>query len=95
MVTRVESARRGFFRSLAYNGAAVIAAMVVATAITIAARLDLVGFLAAYSIVYTAGAVSLMIAAVRGPIHATAAYPQQHAMSGLFRMLRARQLPSA
>jgi len=62
----------GFFRSLAYNGAAVTAAMVVATVIAIAARLDLVGFLALYAAVYTAGAVGLAIAAVRGPIRAAA-----------------------
>ena len=83
----------GFFRSLAFNGAAIVAAMVVATAIAIAARLDLVGFLTAYTAVYAAGAVCLAIAAVRGPIYAIAVNPQQHAMSGLFRMLRARQAP--
>jgi len=46
--------------------------MVVATVIAIAARLDLVGFLALYAAVYTAGAVGLAIAAVRGPIRAAA-----------------------
>ncbi len=62
----------GFFRSLAYNGGAVAAAMLVATAIAIAAKLDLVGFLAAYSVVYTAGSVFLTLAAVYGPIRAAA-----------------------
>jgi|HubBroStandDraft_6_1064221.scaffolds.fasta_scaffold44043_3 O-antigen/teichoic acid export membrane protein len=62
----------GFFRSLAYNGAAVAAAMIVMTALAIVARLDLVGFLAAYSIVYAAGAIFLTVAAVLGPIRAAA-----------------------
>ena len=63
----------GFFRSLAYNGAAVAAAMVVMTAIAVAAKFDLVGFLAAYSVVYAAGAICLTAAAVLGPIRAAAA----------------------
>jgi hypothetical protein len=62
----------GFFRSLAYNGAAVAAAMIVMTALAVVARLDLVGFLAAYSIVYAAGAIFLTVAAVLGPIRAAA-----------------------
>jgi O-antigen/teichoic acid export membrane protein len=85
----------GFFRSLAYNGVAVTAAMAIATAIAVVARLDLVGFLTAYAVVYAAGAVSLAITAVRGPIHATATDPQQDATNRIFRMLRARQTPSA
>lgn len=63
----------GFFRSLAYNGAAVAAAMVVMTAIAILARFDLVDFLAAYSIVFAGGAIFLTAAAVLGPIRAAAA----------------------
>jgi len=63
----------GFFRSLAYNGAAVAMAMLLVTALAIAARLDLVGFLAAYAAVYAVGAVCLAIAAVRGPVRASAA----------------------
>ena len=60
----------GFFRGLAYNGAAVAVAMVLATAFAAVARLDLVGFLAAYTVVYAAGAVFLALAAVYGPIRA-------------------------
>jgi hypothetical protein len=68
----------GFFRGLAYNGAAVAAAMIVTTAIAVIARLDLVGFLAAYSIVYAVGSVFLALTAVYGPIRAAAA-PADHA----------------
>ncbi len=67
----------GFFRSLAYNGAAVAAAMLVATLSAVAAGLDLVGFLAVYAAVYAAGAVALTIAAVYGPIRAAAVEPVQ------------------
>ena len=66
----------GFFRSLAYNGAAVAVAMVAATAIAAAARFDLIGFLASYSAVYAAGAVALTIAVIYGPIRA-AAHPDR------------------
>jgi O-antigen/teichoic acid export membrane protein len=65
----------GFFRSLAYNGAAVAAAMLVATVLTYAAGLDLVGFLATYAAVYAAGALALTIAVLYGPIRAAAAEP--------------------
>lgn len=65
----------GFFRSLAYNGAAVSVVMVVIMAVSVAAKFDIVGFLAAYAAVYTAGAVALAIAAVCGPIRATARHP--------------------
>lgn len=60
----------GFFRSLAYNGVAVVAMMILATAIAFFAHLDLVGFLAAYSAAYAIGAVALTIAAVLGPVYA-------------------------
>jgi len=71
----------GFFRSLAYNGAAVAAAMVVMTAIAIVAKFDLVGFLAAYSVVYAAGAICLTAAAVLGPIRAAGAVPADRSPS--------------
>jgi O-antigen/teichoic acid export membrane protein len=62
----------GFFRATALNGAVVAATMVLATAIAVVAKLDLVGFLAVYAAVYAAGAVWLMIAAALGPIRAAA-----------------------
>jgi len=48
----------GFFRSLAYNGAAVAVAMVAATVFAYAAGFDLVEFLALYAAIYAAGAVA-------------------------------------
>jgi O-antigen/teichoic acid export membrane protein len=63
----------GFFRSLAYNGAAVAMGMLLVTTLAIIARLDLVGFLAAYAFVYALGAVCLAIAALCGPVRAAAA----------------------
>ncbi len=62
----------GFFRSLAYNGAAVALAMAAATLFAFLAGFGLVGFLAIYAAVYAAGAVTLTIAAVYGPIRAAA-----------------------
>jgi O-antigen/teichoic acid export membrane protein len=65
----------GYFRSLAYNGAAVAVAMLLATLFAVVADVDLVGFLAIYAAVYGAGAVALVIAACYGPIRAAAAKP--------------------
>jgi O-antigen/teichoic acid export membrane protein len=65
----------GYFRSLAYNGVAVAVAMTAATLFTYVAGLGLVGFLAAYAAVYAAGALTLTIAAVYGPIRAAAHWP--------------------
>jgi O-antigen/teichoic acid export membrane protein len=62
----------GFFRSLAYNGAAVVIMMAAITAVSAAAKFDIVGFLACYAAVYTFGAIGLAVAAVWGPIRATA-----------------------
>jgi O-antigen/teichoic acid export membrane protein len=79
----------GYFRSLAYNGAAVAAAMVMATLLVWVARLDLVGFLATYAAVYAAGAIALAIAAVCGPIRAAAVAPDQaRPISGVLRTIR-------
>jgi O-antigen/teichoic acid export membrane protein len=61
----------GFFRSLALNGAGVSIMMIVIIVISVIAKFDIVGFLAAYAAVYTAGAICLAIAAIRGPIRAT------------------------
>jgi O-antigen/teichoic acid export membrane protein len=60
----------GFFREISRIGATVAIAMILATAISIAAKFDIVGFLAVYTVVYTAGALYLAIAAYRGPIRA-------------------------
>jgi len=65
----------GFFRSLAYNGAAVAVAMFAATLCAFVAGFDLVGFIAVYAAVYATGAVALTIAAVYGPIRAAAVEP--------------------
>jgi O-antigen/teichoic acid export membrane protein len=62
----------GYFRSLAFIGAVVAVMMVLATGLTVLAKFDIVGFLAAYAAVYAAGSVCLVIAAVRGPIRAAA-----------------------
>jgi O-antigen/teichoic acid export membrane protein len=85
----------GFFRSLAFNGVAVVAGMLLITALSAVAKFDIVGFLTAYTIVYSVGAICLAIAAVRGPIRATAAHSERQDMSRLFRVLRARQAPTA
>lgn len=62
----------GYFRSLAYNGLGMAAAMIVATTISFAAGLSLVGFLAAYAAVYAAGAIALATTAAYGPMWAAA-----------------------
>lgn len=67
----------GYFRSLAYIGAGIALAMIVTTAFAAVAKLNLVGFLAAYSAVYAAGAIGLSLAAIYGPI--AAAKNPQHA----------------
>ena len=64
----------GFFREISRIGATVAVAMIVATAISVAVKFDVVGFLVVYALVYTAGALYLAIAAYRGPIRA--ALPQ-------------------
>ncbi len=79
----------GFFRSLAYNGAAVAGAMIAATACAFAAHVDLIGFLAVYATVYAAGAVALTIAAVYGPIRAAAVAPgETRPLSGILKAIR-------
>lgn len=87
----------GFFRSLAYNGAAVAIAMLVATPCTFAAGFDLVGFLAVYAAVYALGAVTLTIAAVYGPIRAAAVDPgEARPINGILRAIRnARRSPAS
>ena len=58
----------GHFKSLAVNGALVVAMMAVATIVTFVAKLSLIGFLTAYAIVYAIGALGLTAAAIIGPI---------------------------
>jgi len=60
----------GFFREISRIGATVAAAMIVATAVSIAAKFDIVEFLGAYAAIYAGGALCLAIAALRGPIRA-------------------------
>jgi hypothetical protein len=64
----------GFFREISRIGAGVAVAMIVATAITVVAKLDVVQFLGVYATVYTAGALYLAVAAYRGPVRAAAAH---------------------
>jgi hypothetical protein len=79
----------GFFRSLAYNGAAVAVAMIGATVFAYAAGFDLVEFLALYAAIYAAGAVALTIAAVYGPIRAAAGEPGDGGpLHGIVRAIR-------
>jgi O-antigen/teichoic acid export membrane protein len=60
----------GFFREISRISAGVAVAMVVATALAVAAKWDIVGFIAAYAVVYTGGALASAFALVRGPIRA-------------------------
>jgi len=78
----------GFFRSLAYNGAAVLIGMMAATTIAAAAQFDLIDFLTAYSVVYAAGAVALTIAAIYGPIRAAARTDRAASFGGWLRSWR-------
>jgi hypothetical protein len=61
----------GYFRSLAHVGLLMAVMMVMATAVTVYAKLDIVGFLIAYTAVFTVGTLVLAIAAVMGPIRAS------------------------
>ncbi len=63
----------GYFREISRISAGVAAAMVVATAIAVLAKADLVGFLAAYAAVYSVGALYYVVEAIRCPIRAAAA----------------------
>src|SRR5579863_2758066 len=79
----------GYFRSLAYNAAAVGAAMIGATVFAYAAGFDLVEFLALYAAIYAAGAVALAIAAVYGPIRAATGEPADgRPLTGILRAIR-------
>lgn len=66
----------GFFRSLAINGIGVVLGMVAVTALAAILRWDIVAFLAAYSVVYAAGAAWLGLAAIFGPVRAASESPR-------------------
>jgi O-antigen/teichoic acid export membrane protein len=61
----------GYFKSLAVNGALAVAMMLVATIVTLVAKLSLIGFLTAYATAYALGALCLTAAAILGPIRMT------------------------
>ena len=89
MVSEVLLQFTGFFRSLAYNGAAVAVAMIAATLFAFAAGFDLVEFLALYAAIYAAGAVALTIAAAYGPIRAAVGEPDDgRPLTGILRAIR-------
>jgi O-antigen/teichoic acid export membrane protein len=75
MVSQSLLLHTGYFREIGRISAAVAVAMMAATAWSVAAKFDIVGFLAAYAAVYTAGALYTAIAAVRGPVRAAAHRP--------------------
>jgi len=60
----------GFFRNIARVGLSLAAAMILATAVVLFLKVDFVGFIATYAVVYAGGAIAYAIAAIRGPIHA-------------------------
>jgi O-antigen/teichoic acid export membrane protein len=72
MVSQSLLQHTGFFRDIARIGLIVAAAMVVATALAVQVKLDIVGFIAVYAAVYTAGAFCYVVAVIRGPIRAAA-----------------------
>ena len=80
----------GYFRSLARVGVLVAATTVLATALCVAAKLGIVGFLAAYTIVFAGGALCLAAAAIMGPIRAATMKPgAKQPARALFRFLQA------
>jgi len=73
----------GYFKSLAVNGALVVAMMVVATIVTFVAKLSLIGFLTAYAAAYAIGALGLGAAAIIGPMRIAALTAAQSAAQSL------------
>jgi hypothetical protein len=53
-------------------------------ALSVVAKFDIVGFLAAYAAVFVVGAVCLAAGAIMGPIRAAATRPGEHEPSGAF-----------
>jgi hypothetical protein len=79
----------GYFRSLARVGAFVVVMMIMATALSVVAKFDIVEFLAAYTAVFTAGTLGLAIAAIMGPIRGASSHPGGiHPSHGLFKSIR-------
>jgi len=78
----------GYFRSLAWVGVAVAVLTAVATALIVVAKLDIVGFLAAYTAIFVLGALGLAIAAVMGPIRAAANGRDGTPWTGFLRAVR-------
>jgi O-antigen/teichoic acid export membrane protein len=68
----------GFFREISRIGATVAVAMIVATAISVTVKFDIVEFLAVYAAVYTGGALYLAVAAFRGPIRAASSHETEN-----------------
>jgi O-antigen/teichoic acid export membrane protein len=87
----------GYFRNLARVGALVAILMVLAMALSIVAKFDIVGFLAAYTAVFVVGAVCLAAGAIMGPIRAAATRPgEQQPSDAFFRAIHSgRQALSA
>jgi len=75
----------GYFRNLARVGALVAIMMVAAAVLTVLAKLDIVGFLAAYTAVFAMGTLGLALAAVYGPIRAAAQPGDPPLLPGIFR----------
>lgn len=82
----------GFFKSLAFNGAGVVIAMIAITIVAAFAKLDIVEFLGSYAAVYAVGALCLTVAAIWGPVHAAKAHPSLNIFGGWRKL---RQAPSA
>jgi O-antigen/teichoic acid export membrane protein len=84
----------GYFREISRIGASVAAGMVIATVATVLAKWDIVGFLAAYAVIYAGGALALAVAMVRGPIWATVTHGSAvPSWRGLFRSARTAPRP--
>ena len=58
----------GYFHVIARLSLLVSIAMVIVTAVALLAKVDLIGFLKAFTIVYVASALSYMTLAIRGPL---------------------------
>lgn len=79
----------GYFRNLARIGTLVAIMMALATALSVAAKFDIVEFLAAYTAVFAAGALCFAVAAIMGPVRAAAPEADKAAGSnGLMQIVR-------
>jgi O-antigen/teichoic acid export membrane protein len=79
----------GYFRNLARIGTLVAIMMALATALSVAAKFDIVEFLAAYTGVFAAGALCFAAAAIMGPVRAAAPEADKAAGSnGLMQIVR-------